>query len=179
MSFIASFAVIGMSIQNTYMRKLLNHYTPNTVMTGNFTQFSIDLFNLADHAVNRQATKDELSVRFSIGSLKKVSMALLGFLSGCGVGARVGAKINKGFNKSLKPLTILCDRVRIVSQYGKDNLIFLQKGKKLKQIGEFGKSIDGNKIIKNMLKANSAYARGIISPLTFSNLVKNKGDWDL
>ena len=87
MSFIASFAVIGMSIQNTYMRKLLNHYTPNTVMTGNFTQFSIDLFNLADHAINRQVNKDELSLRLSIASLKKVSLALLGFLSGCGIGA--------------------------------------------------------------------------------------------
>ena len=87
MSSIASFAVIGMSIQNNYLRKLLNHYTPNTVMTGNFTQFSIDLFNLVDHTINRQANKDGLSLRLSIGSLKKVSLALLGFLTGCGVRA--------------------------------------------------------------------------------------------
>lgn len=104
-SFVASFAVIGMSIQNTYMRKLLNHYTPNTVMTGNFTQFSIDLFNLADHYINRQANKDEMSQRLSIGSLKKVGLALLGFLGGCGVGALLVNSI--GLRCCLLPAFIL------------------------------------------------------------------------
>ena len=33
--------------------------------------------------------------------------------------------------------------------------------------------------IKNLLKKNIAYAKGIINPLTFKNLVRNKGEWDL
>jgi len=83
------------------------------------------------------------------------------------------------FNDPLGDTTVVDRKGNVVKQYGSDNLIFLQKGKKLKQIGEFGKSVYGNKIIKNMLKANSATAKGIINPWTFKGLVQNKGDWDL
>lgn len=57
--------------------------------------------------------------------------------------------------------------------------MFLQKGKKLTQIGELGKSIDGNKIFKNLLNKNIAYARKHMDPRDFKNLVRNKGEWDL
>ncbi len=76
--------------------------------------------------------------------------------------------------------TIIVDkRGYVVNQYGKDNLVFLQKGKKLVSIGELGKTINANKIFKNLLNKNISYAKGILNPLTFRNLVKGHGEWDL
>ena len=83
------------------------------------------------------------------------------------------------FNDPLGDTIIVDKRGNVVKQYGKDNLVFLQKGKKLVGIGELGKSIDANKIFKNLLNKNIAYAKGIVNPLTFRNLVKGKGAWDL
>lgn len=60
-----------------------------------------------------------------------------------------------------------------------DNLVFLQKGKKLQQIGEVGKKIDATTIYKNLLKDNAKTAKGLISPFKFKELVKNKGEWDI
>lgn len=86
-SAVAAFAVFGMAIQNTYMRKLLNVYTPNTVMTGNFTQFSIDIFNASDYYSFKQNSHDPEEIRAVLSSLKKVSTVLAGFLAGCFLGA--------------------------------------------------------------------------------------------
>jgi RHS repeat-associated protein len=83
------------------------------------------------------------------------------------------------FNDPLGDTIIVDKRGNVVKQYGTDNLVFLQKGKKLSQIGELGKSIDGNKIFKNLLNKNIAYARNHSSPFGFRDLVKNKGEWDL
>lgn len=83
----ASFAVMGMAIQNTYMRKLLSSYTPNTVMTGNFTQFSIDLFNIADYFLSAKQNRNATELAAFKTSLKKVSNVLTGFLTGCLLGA--------------------------------------------------------------------------------------------
>ncbi|HMH33658.1 MAG TPA: polymorphic toxin type 44 domain-containing protein, partial [Puia sp.] len=82
-------------------------------------------------------------------------------------------------NDPLGDTTIVDKTGYITSQHGKDNLVFLQKGKKLINIGELGKTINANKIFKNLLAKNIAYAKGIINPITFRNLVKNKGEWDL
>ncbi|MET0634651.1 MAG: YoaK family protein [Chitinophagaceae bacterium] len=83
---VASFAVIGMAIQTTYMREQLGGYTPSTVMTGNITQFSIDLFNIADYHLSKKAknTEDE---KATVRSLQKISTALTGFSTGCVSGA--------------------------------------------------------------------------------------------
>jgi uncharacterized membrane protein YoaK (UPF0700 family) len=104
-SLTASFAIIGMAIQNIYMRKLLNQYTPNTAMTGNFTQFSIDLFNLSDYFIktNRQLYKDDIQPVYE--SFKKVAIVLSGFLSGCFWGSLLVTKI--GLLCCLLPAVIL------------------------------------------------------------------------
>jgi uncharacterized membrane protein YoaK (UPF0700 family) len=86
-SFTALFAVIGMSIQNTYMRKLLNQYAPNTVMTGNLTQFSIDLFDLLVYFVLKDQWPNKDSIKPALDSFKKVATVLWGFLLGCFFGA--------------------------------------------------------------------------------------------
>lgn len=83
------------------------------------------------------------------------------------------------FNDPMGDTIVVDKRGNVTKQYGKDNLVFLQKGKQLTQIGELGKSIDGNKIFKNLLNKNIAYARKHSNPLKFKNLVKNKGEWDL
>ncbi|MBC7934816.1 MAG: DUF1275 domain-containing protein [Rhizobacter sp.] len=84
---VASFAVFGMAIQNIYMRKLLTIYTPNTVMTGNFTQFSSDIFNASDYYLFKKNTRDPEEIKAVLSSLKKVSIVLTGFLAGCFLGA--------------------------------------------------------------------------------------------
>jgi RHS repeat-associated protein len=81
-------------------------------------------------------------------------------------------------NDPLGDTTIVDKRGNIVKEYGGQNIIYLQKDKKLTTIGEFGKSIDG-KIFKNLLNKNIKYAKGIINPLTFRSLVKGHGEWDL
>jgi RHS repeat-associated protein len=76
--------------------------------------------------------------------------------------------------------TIIVDKKGyVIKQYGDDNLVFLQRGKKLKGIGELGKTINANKIFKNFLNSNITIAKGIVDPRTFRNLVKNKGEWDI
>ncbi|MDN3656064.1 YoaK family protein [Ferruginibacter paludis] len=104
-SLTASFAIIGMAIQNTYMRKLLNQYTPNTVMTGNFTQFSIDLFNLSVYFLKKDQQPDKDAIQPVYNSFKKVVIVLSGFLIGCFLGALLVSKI--GLLCCLLPAIIL------------------------------------------------------------------------
>ena len=92
-SLTASFAVSGMAIQNTYMRKLLNQYTPNTVMTGNFTRFSIDLFDLSIDFLKKNQWLAEETLQPGFNSFKKVVIVLSGFLIGCFLGALLVSKI--------------------------------------------------------------------------------------
>ena len=92
-SFTASFAVTGMAIQNTYMRKLLHDYAPNTVMTGNLTLASMNLadiftfFFLKDRRLHKDSTKPTFE------SLNKVATVLAGFLLGCFFGALLVKKV--------------------------------------------------------------------------------------
>ena len=113
-SLTASFAVTGMAIQNTYMRKLLNHYTPNTVMTGNFTQFSIDLFDLSVYFLKKDRWLYKEALQPIFNSFKKVVVVLSGFLIGCFLGALLVSKI--GLLCCLLPAIILLwVRVKIKS----------------------------------------------------------------
>ena len=104
-SLTASFAVSGMAIQNTYMRKLLNQYTPNTVMTGNFTRFSIDLFDLSIDFLKKNQWLAEETLQPGFNSFKKVVIVLSGFLIGCFLGALLVSKI--GLLCCLLPAIIL------------------------------------------------------------------------
>lgn len=83
------------------------------------------------------------------------------------------------FNDPLGDTIVVDKRGYVVKQYGSDNLVFLQKGKKLTQIGELGKIINASKIFKNLLNKNIKEAQNSSNPLTFRDLVKNKGEWDL
>lgn len=82
-------------------------------------------------------------------------------------------------NDPLGDTTVVDKYGYITKQYGKDNLVFLQKGKKLTQIGELGKSIDGSKIFKNLLNSHMSRAKNSMNPFTFFNLVRGKGEWDI
>lgn len=77
--------------------------------------------------------------------------------------------------------TIVVNRKGYVTRNDKtDNLVYMQGKKgKMTSIGELGKTINANSIYKNLLKDNMKTAKGIYNPVTFKNLVKNKGEWDL
>lgn len=79
-------AVAAMGIQNAVMREALGRLCPTTVMTGNLTQFTIDVVELAlsrfnGDKRNRRKERKEICAR-----LKKFGMPLGGFLIGTIVG---------------------------------------------------------------------------------------------
>lgn len=77
--------VFAMAIQNAFMKLHLPKMTMTTVMTGNVTQFSIDLTKYAFGIFNSDANKEsaaEIKAR-----LAKVGAVLLGFLFGAIAGA--------------------------------------------------------------------------------------------
>lgn len=84
---VASFAVIGMAIQSAYMREFFGSYAPNMVMTGNITQFSIDLFYIVDYYLYRKKSNNPDEIKAINRSFQKVNTVLGGFLVGCVLGA--------------------------------------------------------------------------------------------
>jgi len=80
---VASTAVVAMGIQNALMREQLKTFLPTTMMTGNTTQFTLDLVAVA----RGQATPP---VR---ASLRRTSIVLAGFLSGAAAGALAAAEL--------------------------------------------------------------------------------------
>jgi RHS repeat-associated protein len=75
----------------------------------------------------------------------------------------------------------------VVDQYGyivhydpkdKDLRIFMQTGKRLKNIGQLGGKVNANIFFKNLLGKNAKRADDINNPLTFYNFVKTGGRWD-
>ncbi len=66
----------------------------------------------------------------------------------------------------------------IINQYGGENIIYQQGNKgKLTQIGEFGKSINLNGILGNILKRNKEIAK-TLGLGGFYDYVQSKGKWD-
>ena len=66
----------------------------------------------------------------------------------------------------------------MIHQYGNDNFIFQQGNNgKLTQIGEFGKSINLNGILPNILKDNRKEAKKM-GAWSFANAVRPGGKWD-
>lgn len=113
---VGTVGVFAMCIQNTYMKTHLSSYVPTTVMTGNLTQFSIDLVNVMlikfDMATlsSSKSTQGELSL-----AITRLGLSLLGFLVGAIAGALLVAKV--GLISCLLPASFLC----ALSVYCKNN----------------------------------------------------------
>ncbi len=78
---IASTAVVAMGIQNALMREGLKSYLPTTMMTGNTTQFTLDIV-----ALLRGKPAAEIHPRF-----RRTSIVLAGFILGAALGALAAA----------------------------------------------------------------------------------------
>ncbi|MBY0401120.1 DUF1275 domain-containing protein [Myxococcota bacterium] len=80
---VASTAVIAMGIQNALMREQLKTFLPTTMMTGNTTQFTLDLV----------AQLRGLGTPAIRTSLRRTSIVLSGFLFGAASGAIAAAQL--------------------------------------------------------------------------------------
>ncbi|WP_439583232.1 DUF6443 domain-containing protein [Dyadobacter bucti] len=82
------------------------------------------------------------------------------------------------FTDPLGDTAIVNNRGVILKQYGGDNVIYQQGRKgKLTQIGEFGKSVNLNGILPNIMKDNKRAAK-MMGALGFANAVRPGGKWD-
>ncbi|HEY0427156.1 MAG TPA: YoaK family protein [Pyrinomonadaceae bacterium] len=82
---VGAIGVMAMAIQNAYMKQFLSKLTMTTVMTGNVTQFSIDLTKFTFRVFKSDdAEENAAEIR---ERLKKVGVAILGFLFGAIGGA--------------------------------------------------------------------------------------------
>ncbi|MCU0549494.1 MAG: DUF1275 domain-containing protein [Leptolyngbya sp. Prado105] len=86
---IAVSGVIAMGIQNALMKEAAASFTgyfPTTVMTGNFTQFTIDLVHYLSAKLSKQTEATKAEAAEAIQKLKLTSPLLVGFFLG-GTGA--------------------------------------------------------------------------------------------
>ncbi len=94
--FVGAIGVFSMGIQNTLMREVFGNLAPTTVMTGNLTQFTIDLARLTvihdyQHTANPQHHKQEIKQRIC-----KFGDALIGFMVGATFGALLTRQVGLG-----------------------------------------------------------------------------------
>jgi uncharacterized membrane protein YoaK (UPF0700 family) len=79
---IGSIAVVAMGIQNGMMRVSFGGHAPTTVMTGNVTQLSLDLLELA------RIPRANAELRFALlDRIRRYGAALAGFVVGAAAGA--------------------------------------------------------------------------------------------
>jgi hypothetical protein len=82
------------------------------------------------------------------------------------------------FMDMLGDTTVVNRRGRILSQYGGENIIYQQgRNGKLTKIGEFGKSVNINGIMGNILQHNKTIAK-TLGLKGFFDHVKTGGEWD-
>jgi uncharacterized membrane protein YoaK (UPF0700 family) len=76
-----------MAIQNMIMRDALNSWTPTTIMTGNLTQVTIQIVELAFAGRERDPQARTRIRKEAVGRLVKFGLPLAGFVAGAGSGA--------------------------------------------------------------------------------------------
>jgi uncharacterized membrane protein YoaK (UPF0700 family) len=86
-SIVGATGVSAMAIQNMIMRDALNSWTPTTIMTGNLTQVTIQLVELAFAARERDPQARARIRQDAIARLVKFGLPLAGFVSGAVSGA--------------------------------------------------------------------------------------------
>jgi uncharacterized membrane protein YoaK (UPF0700 family) len=79
--------VVAMGIQNTLMRAALTSFSPTTIMTGNLTQFTIDLVEIACPPSERDADRRARRRALAVSRLAKFGIPLFGFMLGATLGA--------------------------------------------------------------------------------------------
>jgi len=79
--------VVAMGVQNTLMRDALKSFSPTTIMTGNLTQFTIDLVEMVLPASERGTRRGNLVRAETRRRLGKFGFPLGGFMLGAVLGA--------------------------------------------------------------------------------------------
>jgi uncharacterized membrane protein YoaK (UPF0700 family) len=84
---IAGAGVLALGVQNALMREVAASLSPTTVMTGNLTQFTIDLVHVSLPPRQPDRETAEKSRSESVTRLAKFGLALSGFVLGAAMGA--------------------------------------------------------------------------------------------
>jgi uncharacterized membrane protein YoaK (UPF0700 family) len=89
-----STGVFAMGVQNTLMREIFGSFAPTTIMTGNLTQFTIDLARITfikDYHLVEDLERQKQEIKQQI---RKVGDNLLGFILGTILGAFITSLFN-------------------------------------------------------------------------------------
>ncbi len=86
-------AVAAMGFQNTFMREAVGTTCPTTVMTGNLTQFIIELVDLCTHRVLGDDPVGDAERKKADARLRLVGTALFGFVGGAAMGGWLAGAI--------------------------------------------------------------------------------------
>lgn len=86
-------AVAAMGFQNTFMREAVGTTCPTTVMTGNLTQFIIELVDLCTHRVLGDSPIGDAERKKADARLRLVGTALFGFVGGAAMGGWLAGAI--------------------------------------------------------------------------------------
>ncbi|HTL90138.1 MAG TPA: YoaK family protein [Leptolyngbya sp.] len=106
---IAATGVVAMGIQNALMKEAASSFTgyfPTTVMTGNFTQFTIDIVQFCSAKLSKQSEETKMEAAEAVVKIKRTSPLLIGFFLG-GTGAAYFVPSAEFWGLSV-PLLIIC-----------------------------------------------------------------------